>query len=468
MENKKIFFSILLMIITPYLFQECKNITGSNKTISISGRVFIENGEKLDEVIIELYEACNIDTVLLNAYNNYQVGVEINQKSEFDHREKVAKYITECDANGEWIFHNIENNMYNVVVRKDSFGWIYHFNVNSDLEKVDTLRETIYINEPIKDDLRLKTNQFLCINKNTYLPKGNKITFSENNVILFKPNISLTIYGDLINRSNIKVTSFNIDLKGNGLWINSNHINSIGNIQFEFLKNPLTVEKAKEDLIEIYNIFVRNCENGIYIKEENASIRNSVFKNIKFNAIQVNNKFFINRCVIYKTNGIFFNNAEGVINNSFITKNEIGLRPLKGDVNIINNEFRNNKISISASASKFEVIKNDFLLSNLDIEMNKTYESQVYEYCIPYISMNNFFSSDTAISLYGKHSASGPHYKGIGVNKNVEAKNCYWGTANYFEITKKIYDKNDKSDLMYEVLFEPFEKVEIKDAGIKY
>lgn len=102
----------------------CSKDTTGPKKVTFSGNVTLEGETEHSGVTVRLYQPVQLDTALLRMNQQYpQIGVQISQATEFDHREYSAAYSTTTGANGSWRIDEVPEGAYNVVAEKDSFGW---------------------------------------------------------------------------------------------------------------------------------------------------------------------------------------------------------------------------------------------------------------------------------------------------------------------------------------------------------
>jgi hypothetical protein len=125
-------------------------------------------------------------------------------------------------------------------------------------------------------------------------------------------------------------------------------------------------------------------------------------------------------------------------------------------------------VAVVVNSAKCTIEYNQFKNNKLDIELTKNYVDQRFSYSSPFVVNNNFWGSDTVISVYGRHPLTGRPYRGDGLAQNLTVPDCYWGTVDSTTITQRIYDKNDNAQsLFHEVKFRPFKTAEITAAGIQ-
>lgn len=83
-------------------FSSCSSPTSSNK-VTFSGTVTLEDTTDYSGVTVALYAPVELDTALVRINKEYpNIGVQISQETEFDHREHTPLYTTTTKADGSW------------------------------------------------------------------------------------------------------------------------------------------------------------------------------------------------------------------------------------------------------------------------------------------------------------------------------------------------------------------------------
>ncbi|HQB50530.1 MAG TPA: carboxypeptidase-like regulatory domain-containing protein, partial [Candidatus Cloacimonas sp.] len=115
----------LIVLIFAFLCNSCS--TKANKG-TISGTVtlfndipdyYIENPMDFSGVTVALYKTAVLDTTLVRINQQYpQIGVQITQETEFDHRNFKPLKVTTTDAIGKFSFPSLTPGDYNIVIWK--------------------------------------------------------------------------------------------------------------------------------------------------------------------------------------------------------------------------------------------------------------------------------------------------------------------------------------------------------------
>jgi hypothetical protein len=118
-----IFTPIFLTILS------CSSPT-SNPKGSLSGYINLENQFDHSEITAALYDLAELDPDIVYANVTWpHIGVKINQHTEFDHRFQSPIADTQTEADGSFFIPEIPVGKYNLVAKKDGWGFKYLFEV---------------------------------------------------------------------------------------------------------------------------------------------------------------------------------------------------------------------------------------------------------------------------------------------------------------------------------------------------
>lgn len=456
-----------------FLLVSCSSTTETDEGVTFSGTVTLEGETDYSGVKISLYKPVELDTALVRINQEYpNIGVQISQETEFDHREVESKYSTNSKSDGFWKIENVSPDTYHLVAEKDGFGWKYIYEANTSDTQAFTLIKSNNLNGVIDTGVIVETGQFLVIEGDVVFTQNSSLEFKGDNTILFAENKKLTIMGGLITNASgyLKMTSIDLENKGKGVVIDKEGEVNLQYLYMSHLNNPIVFENNPNLTIELERSLIKKCSNGIYVKNKLVSIKNCLFSLINEYAVEILMDFSITKNIIKRSGGILLLDNSGVLKNNLFESNEIALIPYKGNIIIKNNDFDKNKISIAVNSSNCEITFNNFHKNGLDIELNRNYvQMPIFDYSNPNIQYNNFFKSDTAVSILGKNSLySGGIYTGIGINKDLVTPNCYWEFESEFFIDQRIYDAKDNAGLQYYILFNPIVSIPVSNAGIQF
>jgi hypothetical protein len=127
-----IHFSLLIIFLT-----SCQTTT--TKSGSLSGNVILNNdtgNSALDPidyagVTVALYHPAVLDPTIVNINTNFpNIGVQITQQTEFDHRLQNPAKVTTTSADGSFSISKINPGKYNLFVMKEGWGVRYLYDIN--------------------------------------------------------------------------------------------------------------------------------------------------------------------------------------------------------------------------------------------------------------------------------------------------------------------------------------------------
>jgi len=123
-RNSRTFFFLFLLAVS------CSKSPTDSRTGSLTGIVYLENQTDHSGITVALYKLAELDTTILRYNREYpNVGFPISQATEFDHRFAEVVAETKTKADGTFKIEGIEEGTYNLVAKKQGFGWKYVYNV---------------------------------------------------------------------------------------------------------------------------------------------------------------------------------------------------------------------------------------------------------------------------------------------------------------------------------------------------
>jgi len=425
MKNKYLHIFYLLSLI--FYLTNCPDPSSNNDLVTISGTVTLEGETDHSGVTIALYKPVELDTALVRINQQYpNIGVQISQETEFDHREHTPIYTTLSKADGSWEIKEVEKNTYNIIISKDGFLDRNFYNeiividisINTDLKKLSDLKalniiETNQLYE-IKENISLSIDLTTsCSDVTINLLNNSKIILNlSDNVIIENMCIAGIEGSDCVinggkNNEIKNLIAYNLD-NTNLKDFNSANINSCKfiNIRELILENLATTQIRKSYFKKIkylsFSKLVQNdFNNSICIGEKDKEVLELVETDIN-----------ISNLVLYKLNkALYFRDYNTVeLKNCLIQNNTEGIN--------INNNFTGN----------FKHVK--FLQNEYDLKF-------FYAYGLPNVTLNN--NSFRKTLSYTIHLGN--------LKKNINASNNYWDTTVKSEIKSKIYDQEDNSSI---------------------
>ncbi len=490
MKNKKLIllYCFFLFTFCFIVMTSCSTPTESSEG-SLAGTVTLEGESDHSGITIALYNLAYLDTTIVRINTQYpQIGVHINQHTEFDHRlQSPVKYV-ETQADGSFELTKISTGRYNLVAVKDGWGFKYLYEI--EIGKGDNeINQQITLYEEITYDYQIPTTTFLTDHHYIIDNPHNEVVLYNTSLIIqpgavvrITPNTDFVIAGTLTAQGE----------ENNMFWITSNdgfsqEIILNTNIRDEILiynsMKIITSASISDDLIKWGKFDYGNYGLKSYVSCE---VRNCKF----FQLIYASNFNEIDQLTV--THCDYRNKNNENDSSIFVEGNS--------DTEIFNNIFKNGNMSISVKSAGVTSIENNYFYGSnrgIDISYNTTphifnnfinsiegifigkYSLDVliednvinsnfcirmgknYSYGIVDIHNNNLYFNDFAI------------YQHYGMTLDVNAQeNCFIFDdqilTNSSEINEYIWDLYDNDDNQFYsyVIFEPFKQVLIHDIGI--
>ena len=115
-KPQKFLLSFSLFITYCLLFiVNCSLINDPDKT-TVSGIVKLEDQTNHTGVKVSLYKLVDLDTTLVRINKQYpNIGIQVFQETEFNHREQTPVYTTTTNKDGKWEIKDVDKDNYNIV-----------------------------------------------------------------------------------------------------------------------------------------------------------------------------------------------------------------------------------------------------------------------------------------------------------------------------------------------------------------
>ncbi len=420
-QNKQFKFLLVSCILSSCLLISCSKNSTQPETVTFSGTVTLEGRTDHSGVKVSLYRPVELDTALVRINQQYpQIGVQISQETEFDHREHTPLYTTTTDASGHWQINGVTAGTYNIVAEKDSFGWRYVYSIQSN-PSIMELKKVIYLKGQYNSNLSVPINGFAKIAGNVQFLANSSLNIQSGSIIEFENGSSLEIYGHVICSGEMnnpivfsskkKSDSWRLKLMQNsvsdmdhcyffsmpnGIYFNSIDTTSITNCRFQ--KGIYALEFFDCPKVVIQNNLISHLQDGIRTNSSHTLIQKNIFTQIDHSGIMSLNE----------KNSIWQYNLFDNCTNCGIAINPSGYAYSDTWVDILYNDFFNNK---------------DHLVLGQKGWCQANY--------------NNFINEFTYIV---KTSAS------INID-TLDFRYNYWNYLTPLEIDQKIYDKNDMTGI---------------------
>ncbi len=462
------------------------------ETGSLSGKVILVNDTgdpALDPIdysgiTVALYNLAYLDTTIVRINNKYpQIGVHINQETEFDHRlqNPIVKVLTSND--GSFTLTNIPVGVYNLSIFKQGWSIIYRYSIdivnngNKNGKEIENILYTLY---PVYELPSVVGSSFVFKSDHTYLALNDinilsNVDFEQNSKLLINPNKKANFHN-------------NISYSGSDGFF---YIDSGENIYSTNMRNISPYQSIniyKEGKVIINGLILKNSIDGLVSYSDSLKLERSVFSHNKITAIYLNNGAgILNDLLIHNNdNKGIFTNSSTIVSNSLFCSNNCGFIGLIGDLNIKNNYFvgnylatqpvSNNEViimnncfdrnysAIAATASTFVTANNNFYSNKRDIELHGLIGGG-NDPCYPSVYHNNFYGDGYYVHCMGNNMYYGDsQYPAVGINQNYNFPNNY---LKYAPNINNIYDGNSEgANFIYTVSFIPLLSNPIIGIGI--
>jgi len=514
-------FSILnfQLIILLLLLISCSSTT-ETKSGSLSGSVILNNdtgNSALDPIdfsgaTVALYHPATLDTTIVRLNSQYpNIGVQINQQTEFDHRLQNPAKVTTTNADGSFSISKIPTGKYNLVIMKEGWGVRYLYDINIT-EGENTLNTKDYpfsiLNFQLKNNSQFGKSAielFPVASLSGYI--NNNFEFEVNHNYIITDNATFTGNVVLNPLTYIwvnpgKKISFVTSLSTEAITSGFCHISSAGSMYSLVQAQPSDINRFDgvhcfvDMLFEndaLHSVITTNAMNGWTIQTSGINIQNMIFRDSRIglqffniNNITVSNSNF-NKCDNLDSGGIALAGCnQSMISDNVFVSNTISVRQhTSADANISNCYFYNgsnkdvyNLYETTGSVthcvfteSQTAIYTSGFSNTNIsycdiqavlgifNIEQMNQYESDFTA------NFNNFNCSQFCVKTKARYYTTELIY--------YNCENNYWNTVNVSEIDNLIWDRNDETEnnpeydrLRGVVDYTPFRTTPVQDTGI--
>lgn len=441
-----------VMGILAMLIYSCSGSTDNNSALSFSGVVILDDMQFVNSAKVSIYKHVSLDSTLLSLNSLYpNIGVEISQQTEFDHRDLSPVSSTTCDSEGNWQIDNLEKQDYILVAEAADFGWKYTFDLQNSTVDTVFLHETLVYNSTIATDLILR-DRHIVIDGTVTLIQNINLNI-ENCVVRFAQGSKFDVFGN-IDFTNSLFTYDDIENSGN-LHLSGQNYTVSG---LRFRKMNVAIQSDFNKIFISNNIFQHNIiGHSINQGTDMQNIGNNLFTDNEVGLQIFNTKNVLGHSNIYLRNSIAISlQSASILDSLFL------------------NSFNNNEISVEASSKSQAKIKNcNFEKGDKHILSLLGSEIEIY-YC-------NFSAGNTAIELDSRTGGIPNNLKANNnnfienlwnvYNKDYQSKeliydctNNYWGTDIMDEIDLKIFDKLDNGNFG-RVAYNPYQNQKILSVG---
>ncbi len=476
----------LIVLIFAFLCNSCS--TKANKG-TISGTVtlfndipdyYIENPMDFSGVTVALYKTAVLDTTLVRINQQYpQIGVQITQETEFDHRNFDPIKVVTTDADGKFSFPSLSAGNYNLVLWKTDWGIRYICSVraeekeNNNLGTIELYPATSYDTPIVSEPTTFKSDHSYFILTDVNFMSS--VEFQPRTQIFINPAAMLKFYGAVItpeftsSQDMWKITSgkeiystAQVTMDFDSYYSSVNFYGDQVNIKSGFVRYGNSgISTVNISLNNVGFMVFRDCGTAFTIIQGNVNIEYLVVSNC------IDTGIFCASDVDSNTNVLI---TKCIINN--IVESGIGIKKA-GSYNINNCYLNNTYHNILIENCNGIIINNDFNLGYSYINFyNNCNHNEVHH--------NNFYNTGVGLRLTGRiNNINNNNFYGLStyfiyilrggppytyVFADVNATNNYWSVE---EVSQYIADAEDDPRCPYHIIYLPKLANPVRNAGIQ-
>lgn len=481
----------LIVLIFAFLCNSCS--TKANKG-TISGNVtlfndipdyYIENPMDFSGVTVALYKTAVLDTTLVRINQQYpQIGVQITQETEFDHRIYKPLKVTTTDAIGKFSFPSLTPGDYNIVIWKNEWGIRYICTVkaieneNNNIGNIVLYPANIYNSTIVSEPTIFKSDHSYFILTDVNFTSS--VEFQPRTQIFINPGCMLKFYGAVTTPEFIspkdmwKITSgkeiystspvtMDFDCYYSAVNFYGDEINLRSGI-INYGSNALSTTNININIINYFRI--NNCGTALtltvlegytnisYLTISNCNAHGiSCRSNLEKSNVSLN----ISHCILNKIKqdgASIYISGTYYINNCYFDTMDIAIRARYCNGDIRHNIFIHN--------IKYNIYNYRYPSFNNEIHYNNFYKSIIGikpSGVINNITNNNFYGIiDYFIDII--YIVDPYSY----TFDNVYATNNYWSVE---DVDKYLKDAEDDPRCPYHIIYLPRLSNPVKNAGIQ-
>lgn len=475
----------LIVLILAFLCNSCS--TNANKG-TISGTVMLVNDTDNPSlnpvdyagVTVALYKTAELDTTLVRINQQYpQIGVQITQETEFDHRNFNPLKVVSTDAEGKFRFPSLTAGNYNLVLWKTDWGIRYICSVraeekeNNNLGTIELYPATSYNSTIVSEPTIFKSDHSYFVLTDVNFMSS--VEFQPRTQIFINPAAMLKFYGAVTtpeftsSQDMWKITSGKEIYSTSHVTMDSDSYYSTVNFYGDEINLKSGVVRFGSSAVSTVNIFnnnfhymvFRDCGIALTINQGNVDVGYLLCSNCE-NAgleyianVETNFNVSISRCIFNDITswGISIERANGYnINNCYFINNPNSSIQIKYCAGLISHNVFNDgsyHIRTASGNTSNEIQYNNFY---------NTYKGITPRGKLNYINNNNFYGlSGFFIYILGDP----PSYSTVVAD--VNATNNYWSVE---EVSQYILDAEDDPRCPYHVIYLPKLSNPVRNAGI--
>lgn len=494
LQQLSVLFALTAMFLVLLCFSACNGNT-SPKTCTFVGRVVLDNDSgdsALDPtdysgIRVSLYELAVIDSVMQNAKSVFSGGgFPINQNSEFDHRDQTEVLHVFTNPDGSFKIPKVPYGEYNLVIRKDGWGYRYLYEIEINAEQIDLnhllskpgemkLYPEIVVSGSIEGSHIIRDWHHLVISGDATFTPASSLTIGDNGVVRIEPGKKLDVMG-LFNARGSAGNMFRITSDAQDFIKTSERASTSSYLRFNLGASTQTANSSiawgnfgpAQSAVAMSNIdnltfekcrFVSNNDGLLGSICRSISVKESFFKG-QSNLNNALHYYMVDAGVV--SGNIFLFSRAGMLLEEFCSQtiednvfinNEYGIEMFNCDPVVRYNYFRKNDNGIRLTGRISPTVERNYIDSNTGILIGF---NGYYPNAIPSIHHNNMVAGTYFFYLRAANYI------------DIEAQNNYYYTTSIPEIEQKIYDKYDyPENLQFQVsqiLYSPFSMNKIPGA----
>ncbi|GEM_PF-1867639 len=517
-STKYIRFTAVLLLAAVFLF--C--FTGCSKTTSpkygsLSGTVTLTNDTgntalnpvDYSGVTVALYHRATLDTTIVRINGRHtNIGVQISQRTEFDHRLQNAILTASTDGAGNFTLSRITPGTYNLVVFKAGWGVRYVYNVpvaegqntvpasreNPSLQGNPSENRSGIVLYPVTELSGFVSENFVFQGSHNYLVTDNltftgSVVFSPGTQVWVNPAKRISFYANITTPDTDE--DFVLVTTAYGMYGTSQHTAS--SIQkFYNLDCTTYAGFTNEQLSSVITTFT---ELGWNLKHSGLTVTNMIVRHMKtglvfqqLTGVVVSHSNIVSS-IDPELGGISLSACTNQTTSQLIVKDcTTGIRQhSSANVNVSNSYFYNSSISDidNIYETTGSITQCTFEKSARAIATSGRSTTNV-QYCLinTTVGLHNFhqlnWNQSWFTANFNNFYCSNYAVISTAVFNTVQliqmnASNNYWGTANSSTIQQLIYDYYDlpapdpvhpEYTIWAEVVFSPYRTVPVSGAGV--
>ncbi|MDD2230749.1 MAG: hypothetical protein PHY48_15290 [Candidatus Cloacimonetes bacterium] len=483
---------ILLTLLLLILVSSCDKSTAP-KSGSLSGRITLVNDTSVPSldpvdfsgITVALYGLAVLDTTIVRINSEYsQLGVQISQETEFDHRLQNPISIVTTNSEGSFNLIKIPPGSYNVAIMKEGWGFRYYYNVtihqgDQAFANVSAATLELYpaieLSSTIQTDITFKSHHTYLVNQDALMLGSS--TIEPYTKLLINKSKRLNIAGNLSYASD---TGFWIVTSSQGIYSTEiqSDLEQFDLLSFEAQVNATVIKnlilsygnnglKTGSSAFSISHSIIRSCaSSGLTMASSNNIVDRILLTDTTNKGLTANYNLDLSKSIFVRNHEcIMLHDCSATVVNSYFFGSYLGIRTFLKQATISNNCFDKNSVAIAPCAASPNIHHNNFYDNARDVEMNRGGVAYDPGFCNPTISNNNFYGNKFYIHLRGSNSTYAEGYiPFIGVNANQFYPNNFLREP---ILTNRIYDSNYPGSVVtYTVTMLPRTSRPISLAGI--